>query len=68
MALEVTATIKAGSGHGAPWHVVKGSPEEVAKYLGVEEFTGKGSEIQSALHRVAAWASEDFASLNPGKG
>lgn len=68
MALEVKITIKSGSGHGAPWHVVSGTPAEVAEYLGVEDFGGKGSEIQSQVHKVAAWASEDFASLNPGKG
>lgn len=68
MALEVTVTIKSGSEHGAPWHVVKGSPKEVAAYLGIENFSGKGSEVQAQLHKVAAWASEDFDSLNPGKG
>lgn len=68
MALEVTVTIKSGSGHGAPWHVIKGTPTEVAEYLGVEDFGGKGSEIQAQIHRVSAWASEDFQALNPGKG
>lgn len=68
MSLEVTVTIKSGSGHGAPWHVIKGSPAEVAEYLGVENFGGRGSEIQSQVHKVAAWASQDFADLNPGKG
>lgn len=70
MALEVTVTIKSDSGHGAPWHVVKGSPDEVAGYLGLhgEDWDGKGSTLQAQLHRVAAWASEDFDSLKPGKG
>lgn len=68
MALEVTVTIRSASGYGTPVHVVKGEPKEVAAYLGVEEFTGKGSEIQAQLHKVAAWAAGDFESLNPGKG
>jgi hypothetical protein len=70
MALEVTVTIKSGAGYGAPWHVVKGTPKEIAGYLGIEEFPaqGQGSAIQAQLHKVAAWAAGDFESLNPGKG
>lgn len=68
MALEVTVTIKAGPGHGAPWTVVKGSPDDVAKYLGIEEFDGKGSTLALQLNTVAAYVAGEFDKLNPGKG
>lgn len=68
MALEVTVTIKAGAGHGAPWTVVRGAPDEVAKYLGIEEFDGKGSTLALQLNKVAAYVAKEFENLNPGKG
>lgn len=69
MALKVTVTIKSGSGYGAPWHVMEGTPDELAKYLGIEDedWDGKGSTLQSQIHKVAAWTGGDFAALNPGK-
>lgn len=68
MALEVTVTIKHGSGYGAPWTVVKGPPAEVAAYLGIEEFDGKGSTLALQTNTVAAYVAGEFDKLNPGKG
>ena len=68
MSLEVTVTIKHGAGYGAPWTVVKGSPGEVAGFLGIEEFDGKGSTLALQTNKVAAYVAGEFDKLNPGKG
>lgn len=68
MALEVSVTIKAGPGHGAPWTVVRGTPEEIAKFLAIEEFDGKGSTLALKLNKVAAYVAEDFEELGKSKG
>lgn len=68
MALEVTVTIKHGAGYGAPWTVVKGTPEDVAEFLGIESYDGKGSTLALQTNTVAAYVSGKFAELNPGKG
>lgn len=68
MAVEVTVTIKHGAGYGAPWTVVKGNPDEVAQFLGIEDYDGKGSTLAFQTNSVAAYVSGKFAELNPGKG
>lgn len=68
MALEVTVTIKSGPGHGAPWTVIKGTPDEVADLLKVPDYTGKVSQIARQAGEVAAYVAGEFEKLNPGKG
>lgn len=68
MSLEVTVTIKHGAGHGAPGTVIKGTPGDVAEFLGITDYDGKGSTLALQTNTVAAYVSGKFAELNPGKG
>lgn len=70
MSLEVTVTIKAGPGHGAPWTVVRGTPDDVAGYLGLhgEDWDGKGSTLSLQLNKVAAYVAGEFDKLGQAQG
>lgn len=64
--LEVSITLKAGSGYDAPWIVAKGPRDEVARFIGLEA-GAKLSAFNAQVPHLAKHFREQAEAVLPKK-